>query len=324
MSTKKKEIAITEPEVGNLLHLSGITADGHLWRTIRFESGGWSPFEDVETRAGDIGTVVDVDLQNILYDIHLCAVDSLGRLWHSLRQRAGTWRSFLNIKLEAGNPGNFLKVAVEKLGTARDTELHVCGITDDAKLWYTFRRSDGSWVPFTDVEWTAGEYRYFVQLGLASVGARELHLCAVTSDGHIWHTTRKADGSWNRFVDVESKAGERGTFTDVDCAIVNNQLHVCAVTDDGHLWHTIRRTDGSWQAFADVELQTGKRGEFLRIATAEAFAGELHVAGVTTDFRLWNTTRRANGSWLPFANVESGAGERGDFTALGIHGLSII
>jgi hypothetical protein len=94
----------------------------------------------------------------------------------------------------------------------------------------------------------------------------ELHLTGVSSDGHLWHTIRRGDGSWFGFGDVESQTGDRGSFTDVDCAGVNGELHVCGVTTDGHLWHTIRRANGSWFGFGDVEGQAGDRGSFKTVS----------------------------------------------------------
>jgi hypothetical protein len=100
-----------------------------------------------------------------------------------------------------------------------------------------------------------------------TLASGELHVTGVTNDGHLWHTIRRMDGSWFQFGDVESQAGDRGGFTDVDCAGINGGLHVTGVTNDGHLWHTIRRMDGSWFQFGDVESQAGDRGRFRAIST---------------------------------------------------------
>src|SRR5207249_8004315 len=99
--------------------------------------------------------------------------------------------------------------------------------------------------------------------------AGELHVCGATSDGHLWHTIRHADGAWGSFGDVEGQAGERGTFVALAVAEVAGELHVCGATSDGHLWHTIRHADGAWGSFGDVEGQAGERGTFVALGVTE-------------------------------------------------------
>jgi hypothetical protein len=103
--------------------------------------------------------------------------------------------------------------------------------------------------------------RVFAQTGV-------LQLAGVTRDGRLWHTIRRADGSWTGFGDVEGQAGDRGRFVDVDCAGMGDALHLAGVTQDGRLWHTIRRVDGSWTPFGDVEGQAGDRGLFVNVGVA--------------------------------------------------------
>ena len=88
----------------------------------------------------------------------------------------------------------------------------------------------------------------------------DVHVPAVNSDGHLWHTIRFADGSWQPFGDVEGQTGEMGTLRQASCASVGGDVHVTAVNSAGRLWHTIRFADGSWQPFGDVEGQTGEMG----------------------------------------------------------------
>jgi hypothetical protein len=159
-----------------------------------------------------------------------------------------------------------------------------------------------------------------------------LHLAGVTSDGHLWHTIRQASGAWLSFGDVETQAGERGSFRHVGITerpvnIPENapqecELHVCAVTSDGHLWHTIRQASGAWLSLGDVETQAGERGNFLNVACSDVddpnLGFPIHVAGVTTDGRLWHTIRQTNGSWLPFGDVKGEAGDRGMFITVSV------
>jgi hypothetical protein len=149
-------------EQGNLLHLAGVPSNGRLWHTIRFPTGPWHQFGDVEGQAGDRGTITDVDLQNIGGEIHLCAVNSVGRLWHTVRRVDGSWFPFGDVEGQAGDRGTFVRVGIAEV----NGELQVCGVTDNGRLWHTIRRADGSWVGFGDVEGQAGDRGSFQAVGV--------------------------------------------------------------------------------------------------------------------------------------------------------------
>jgi hypothetical protein len=304
-------------ERGNLLHLSGVTTDGHLWHTIRFPSSDWAPLGDVEGMTGDRGFIMDVDLQSVSDVVHLCAINSSGGLWHTIRRANGSWFPFGDVEGMTGDRGSFVRVGIAEV----NGELHVCGVTSDGHLWHTIRRADSSWLPFGDIEGMTGDRGAFVDIDCAGVNG-ELHVCGVTSNGRLWHTIRRANGGWLPFGDVEGMTGDRGMITEAACAGVAGELQVCSVSSDGHLWHTIRRANGSWLPFGDVEGMTGDRGSFARLAAGES-GGELHVCGVTSDGRLWHTIRRADGSWLPFGDVEGMTGDRGSFRTVSADGIFI-
>jgi hypothetical protein len=101
-------------------------------------------------------------------------------------------------------------------------------------------------------------------------------------------------------------------------------LHLVGVTTDGRLWHTMRLDkDRTWYGFGDVERdgQAGERGDFIdvdcarEVSTAGQLPRTLHVVGVSSDGRLWSTTRDSQiGNWSQFQDVEAnGAGEGGTF-----------
>ena len=204
---------VSPPEKGNLLHISGTTSDGKLWHSIRFPSGSWSSFGDVEGQTGDRGFITNVALQGIGDVIHLCAVNNSGSLWHTLRHTDGSWSPFGDVEVPAGDRGKFINVSCAEVRG----ELHLSGVTNDGHLWHTIRHTDGSWSPFGDVEVPAGDRGKFINVSCAEVGG-ELHVCGVTDDGHLWHTIRHTDGSWSPFGDVEGPAGDRGYFKAVSLA----------------------------------------------------------------------------------------------------------
>jgi len=107
--------------------------------------------------------------------------------------------------------------------------------------------------------------------------AGELHVCAVSSDGRLWHTIRGAGGRWKPFADVEGEAGEQGTFTCASSGELQGLLHVGGVTTNGEQWHTIRAFDGTrplpfgqtvrgWQGFGDVGTQATQPGTFTTVS----------------------------------------------------------
>jgi hypothetical protein len=97
-----------------------------------------------------------------------------------------------------------------------------------------------------------------------SAGAR-------TELGQLWHTIRKADGTWQpSFGLVEGQeANDPGAFSGISCAGVGNELQLVGVVG-GQLWHTIRKADGTWQpSFGLVEGQEANDpGAFSGISCA--------------------------------------------------------
>jgi Tc toxin complex TcA C-terminal TcB-binding domain/F5/8 type C domain len=238
----------------------------------------------------------------------------LGRnMWQTRRGGNGTWLAFAGGGGAVGARDGFTDVAAAFVGA----DLHLCAITSDGHLWHAIFRSDGSKTPFIDVELMAGERGTFTRVACAGwqMPLGELHVCAITSDGRLWHTIRQGNGTWLPFVDVETRIGERGTFASVACASVSpGDLHVCGATREGKLWHTVRRPDGSWATVTDVEAVAGEKGAFVSAVCSVGYADALHICGITTDGRLWHTVRSGSSSWTPFTDVEARAGERGTFT----------
>jgi hypothetical protein len=164
-------------------------------------------------------------------------------------------------------------VAPPRYDTSPDQVLQLAGLTDTGGIWHTIRLNDSSWQSFFgDVKGVeSNDPGHFSAVGCAGVND-QLQLAALTDDGKMWHTIRRADGSWQSFFgDVKGvESNDPGYFSAVSCAGVGGQLHVVGLTDDGGMWHTIRHADGSWQpAFRDVkDVESNDPGHFSAIGCA--------------------------------------------------------
>ena len=207
-------------------------------------------------------------------------------------------------------------------------DLQVCGIDETDGLWHTIRKANGLWpFSFGDVQSQTRLVGPNAGIGPTPVVAcatavnGDMHVCAIDEGGGLWHTIRRADGSWPfAFGDVQAQTrlvGPNpgiGPTPRVACAVnAQGDLHVCAIDKNGGLWHTIRRADGSWPfAFGDVQAQTRLVGPNPGIgptpeaACAVTGQGELHVCAIDQGHGLWHTIRRVDGTWpFAFGSVQS-------------------
>jgi hypothetical protein len=116
------------------------------------------------------------------------------------------------------------------------------------------------------VKGQSGNPGHFSAVGCADVNG-ELHVCALTDDGGMWHTIRENNAAWQAaFGDVKGQSGNPGHFTAVACAGTSMGLNVSALTDDGGIWHTIRYNDVAWQSyFGDVTKESGSPGFLVAV-----------------------------------------------------------
>jgi hypothetical protein len=178
---------------------------------------------------------------------------------------------------------------------------------------HTIRHADGTWQPFGDVKSQAGDKGFAFRTACTSVNG-ELHDLVANEDGSIWHTIRHADGTWQPFGDVKLATGTGlGNFIfDPACADVNTELHVVVGVNSFGIAHTIRRANGTWLPFGDVKTATGEPSnqDVLSLACA-GVSGELHVIVGSGNGSIRHTIRHADGTWLPFGDVKSQAGDMG-------------
>src|SRR5439155_15688229 len=83
---------------------------------------------------------------------------------------------------------------------------------------------------------------------VAAAGERsagETQYMFATADGHLGHTLRRADGSWQGLGDVQSQFAIPGPVTAVAAAGdgTAGETQYMFATADGHLWHTLDRAE---------------------------------------------------------------------------------
>src|SRR5438046_3047334 len=111
------------------------------------------------------------------------------------------------------------------------------------------------------------------------------------NDGHLWHTLRHADGSWQGLGDVQSQFTIPGPVRVVAAAGdgTAGETQYMFATADGHLWHTIRHADGSWKGLGDVQSQFAIPAPVTAVAAAgDGAAGETQYFFATADGQAWH------------------------------------
>jgi hypothetical protein len=273
------------------MQLVAVRAHGGIRHAIRSPDGTWSPLGDVFGPVGQLEGVRRISCESTRAgsdpwdDLQVCALTAAGRIWHTIRHRDGTWQPFWgDVANVAGDPGEIVDVACAPFDPVSNwpDSLVVFAATANGGIHATTRRGDGSWTPFAEIPAkTDGPVVGAISrlsARFAPQEQRQLHLCAVSSAGRLWHaigTDPAGPASWTPFGDVEGPAGERGTFVDVGISALSssnhenhagNWVHVLGTTDDGRLWHTIRSWDGSWTPFGDVAAVTGAPAAFRSVA----------------------------------------------------------
>jgi hypothetical protein len=282
--------------VGNDLQLCGLTRGGGVVHTIRALDGSW-PFgfgDLLAAAAAPRGSVFSVGAAGLPDQFRACAaiktttgsiVSTDQALYETARNSAGSWSPFAN------RGGSFSDVSFAQAGGM----LHFCGITFDhagvaSNMLNHALKSGSTWTPFGDVRSVVlaenpGSFDpgLFHLVSCAGIDG-ELHICAISS-GRLFHTIRRANGTFSPFGDVVTAVvgGNPGSpspsgLGSVSCAGVNGELHILCVDAAGALWHTIRRADGTFFPFGDVKdvilgVHPGSLdpGQIATVAVADSF-----------------------------------------------------
>lgn len=313
------------------LHVVGRTADGRVWHTIRSPTG-WTAFDDVLGMAGLsslAGHVVDVSCARrlaisvpVVEGLYvLLALDNQPPILLLRSSNDGTWSQ---------QPGAFLptsrKVAAGTLSTIDSpvrNEIHLAAVTDDGHL-VTAVNDFTATQPTApdDLEQSAGEtgdLRFTALTSQTGLTGSRVPLLAVTADGRLLLTSGRT-GQWGPLTNLLTGAAAGTLPADVLDADVSvdgsGTANYVAVTGDGHVWLAANFPNGTWRQWRDLETYTysvsgpvisgtftGTEdvGTFATVSTAVTSEG-LHVAGVTTNGRIWHQLR--NNPLAIFRDIE--------------------
>jgi hypothetical protein len=235
------------------------------------------------------------------------------QLWHTLRRADGTWTGLGDVESQFVVPGAVTAVA----GTGgAPGETQFIFATMNGRLWHTLRKADGSWTGLGDVASQFAIPGPVTAVAAANGGSGQTQFMFTTNDGHLWHTLRKADGSWTRLGDVASQFAIPGPVTAVaGTGGAPGETQFIFTTSDGHLWHTLRKADGSWTGLGDVASQANVPEASATVAAADAGSGETRFMYTNAkDGYLYDASRLADASWV--TNLDAGLAWPGPVVAV--------
>ncbi|WP_316519827.1 trypsin-like serine protease [Kitasatospora brasiliensis] len=266
-----------------------IRSNNSLYHATRLYDGSWTPYEDVQATAGNIGGVRAVSTAGINADTHVIALGGDGHLHYAIRNLDGGWgQKFVDLNTTVSDLGNITQVTISPVGG----DLHVVVVADGI-LFHSVRNAGGQWTSFKVVTDVTGPLTGITSISAAGAAGGELHIAAV-SGGKVYHTLRNAGGNWSRWGSVADAAGATAPVTAVAISRQNSDLNLALIASDGQ-YHTLRYANGSWQPIASLGGVIGNiTGTSISAAPVDTDA---QFAIATSDNKVLLTARHADGTW---------------------------
>ncbi|MGW7441938.1 trypsin-like serine protease [Kitasatospora sp. NPDC054795] len=266
-----------------------VRSDANLYFASRLYDGSWTPYEDVQAAAGNIGGVRAVATAGINTSTHIIALGGDGHLHYAIRNLDGSWaQRFVDLNIALNDLGNITQVSISPIGD----NLHVAIVADDF-LFHTVRNGAGQWGAFGVVTDVAGPLKGITSISAAGAAGGDLHIAAV-SGGKIYHTLRNAAGNWGAWGSVADAAGATAPVTAVAISRQSLDLNLAFIASDGQ-YHTLRWANGSWQPVASLGGVIGNvTGTSISAAPVDTDA---QFAIATTDNKVLLTARHNDGTW---------------------------
>ncbi|MFB7124234.1 trypsin-like serine protease [Kitasatospora sp. NPDC056273] len=262
-----------------------VRGDADLYLTTRLYDGSWTPYEDVQAAAGNIGGVRAVSSVGIDGDTHVLALGGDGHLHYAVHNLDGGWgQKFVDLNTTVADLGGITQVSIANV----DGALHIV-VVANGRLLHSSRPANGRWSVFGVVTDETGPLTGITSIATAGVRGGELHIAAV-SGGKVSHTRRFASGAWSSWTSVAGAAGATAPVTGVAVTPQDRDLDVAVVTSGGQ-YHTVRYANGSWRPFDSL---AGAAGTSVSAAPVDTDA---RFAVTTADNRVLLTSRHGDGTW---------------------------
>lgn len=238
------------------------------------------------------------------------ALRSDGSVSYANRLPTGYWDSYTSVGGPGGNVTTIESVNVSAIDANDDNyaDTHVIAVSNGT-MFHARRNTNGDWSGWGNASAAMQTGQSVSRVGMGgNVGLNgDMHVCAVGTNGAIYHGIRFGSGGWSTLNDTRPFIGDPGPMKSVDCAGVNGKdLHLTALTNSGAIYHAIRFADGTWQPLIGLAGAIGGR-PVDEIAIA-SIRGLLHVLAITdantNSAVLYHNIRRSTG-WDGWASPTS-------------------
>jgi hypothetical protein len=284
-----RRLQLDTPLVEGLYVLVALAGTGPRLLFRSSDNGAWSeePIASFPTARGvGAATLMSFSQGGTPHaELHLTVLTDNGHLLAAVRPyNAASSTAPQDVELTAWDRGDLKAVAMASTVGIDTTSVPLVALTAEGRLFRT-SGSGGGWQPFEEVVGStmAGKLPAdIIDADAVSEPTASTYL-AVTGDGHVWLASQFSNGTWAKWLDLETytatysggnwsgtytAVADVGTFSGVAAAVTNEGLHVVGVTTNGRLWHQLR--SNTMPVFRDVEqVGVGQNvGAFTAVACA--------------------------------------------------------
>jgi hypothetical protein len=229
-----------------------------------------------------------------------------GNLWHAVLDARQAWSPLRGVGADSGAAAGATRVAVAQ---GVSGEAQVVFATREGRLWHTLRDASGAWSGVGDVGGQVALPGPVTELAAALDASGEAWFVLTTRTGGLWCTTRRADGSWSKLIDLGRRIALRGDVASLAATVgPSGTIRVVFTTSEG-LWSTERRTRGAWAPVSNLGEALGLSSPVATLALAGGLFRETRALSATQlvftthDGGLWHALQGADGAWSVAGDV---------------------